>query len=179
MAQQLKRIVRAELPNVLIEDLKVFLDKEGDSIDLIGPDVTGKPMRTLEAVCRSISLDTLLSLGHLTLWDENGVQLTGTTMLQATNLATMVNGSGGTTITGLKTGSINVPNGSDNVSVVFDVAFDDENYSILGTLKNDDDTEPSIYSHVIDAKSKYGFTVLFIGEMDSVNYYFEWAAASE
>lgn len=136
MAQVLKRIVRSETPNVLIEDLKVFLDKVGDSIDLIGPDVAGKPMRSLEAVCRSISLDNLISLGHLTLWDENGTLLDTDTALKATNLDTIYSTEEATTIS-LDTSDFDslLSSSDDTVQKAID-KLDDIARSVIDTVTN-------------------------------------------
>jgi len=94
MAQLLKRIIRAEIPNVILQDLHIHLKRKGDSIDLIGPDVKGRPIRTLEEVCRSVPLDNLIADGSLTLWDEDGTQLSGLTAKRATNLATLNDSTG-------------------------------------------------------------------------------------
>ena len=92
--QQLKRIIRAETPNVILQDLHIHLRRAGDSIDLLALDADGKPLRSIEEVCDSKPLDDLVSLGYLTLWDEDGVQLTGTDALRATNLATLHDSTG-------------------------------------------------------------------------------------
>ena len=174
MAQVLKRIVKSETPNVLIEDLKVFIDNVGDSIDLIGPDVTGKPMRTLEAVCRSISLDNLISLGHLTLWDENGAQLTSADASNATNLATLANGGSGGTSTTTKRGSEAIADDTDSISITFSTAYGDNIYSVVVSIRNETDAEPSIYSWGIEDKLATGFTLALSGKTDSANYILEW-----
>ena len=174
MAQVLKRIVRSETPKVLIEDLKVFLSNVGDSINLIGPDVRGSPMRTLEAVCRSISLDNLIALGHLTLWDENGVQLTSADASNATNLATLANGGSGGTSTTTKRGSEAIADDTDSISVTFSTAYNDNVYSVVVNIRNETDTEPSIYSWGIENKLSTGFTLALSGKTDSANYILEW-----
>jgi len=96
MSQILCRIVRAEVNGVLIQDLGVFLRNAGDSVDLLAYDATGQPRkkRTLEEITKSVNLDRLISQGKLTLWDENGNQLTGTTAVRATNLATLADSTG-------------------------------------------------------------------------------------
>ena len=171
MTQVLKRIVRAEISGVLIEDLKVFLKRSGDSIDLIGPDVLGKPIRTLEEVCRSISLDSLLSLGHLTLWDENGDQITGTDMSRATNLSTLIDSG-----VGINTGSASIAVDENSLSITFGTAFSYDDYTVVVNLRNYVDDPPSIYTWSIQAKTSTGFTVLFSGPTDSANYIVEWVA---
>lgn len=116
MAQILKRIVVAQRPNVLIEDLHpkdsnrgVFLRRVGDARDLLAPDATGKSFFTIEQVTASKSLDNLVKRGHLKLYDENGTELdnaAGGQAERATNLATLkdvdeatgTGGSGGHTI---------------------------------------------------------------------------------
>lgn len=97
MAQLLKRIVVAQKPNILIEDLGpsgVFLRNQGDARDLLSQFLDGKNRFrfTLEQVCNSRSLDNLIKRGHVKLFDENGTELNnaaGGTAERATNLATL------------------------------------------------------------------------------------------
>jgi len=89
MAQLLKRIIRAEIPNVILQDLHIHLKRKGDSIDLLALDVQGNPIRSLERICASAPLDALIKAGKLSLWDEHGHQLTGVDIEKATNLATL------------------------------------------------------------------------------------------
>lgn len=175
MSQVLRRIVRAETSNVLIEDLKVFLDRKGDSIDLIGPDVTGKPMRTLEEVCRSISLDNLISLGHLTLWDENGNQVPLSLTENATNLATLYN-SGTGSPTEIKRGSEGIAFDTNSISITFSTPYLDDIYSVVVNIRNETDPEPSVYSWGVENKTSTGFTLGLSGKTDSANYILEWIA---
>lgn len=97
MVQVLKRIVRAEIPAVLIEDLGVFLRHKGDSRDLLAADYKNRTRFTVQQICKSNSLDNLVKRGFLTLWDEDGLQITGDEEIEkATNVATLRNsGSGG------------------------------------------------------------------------------------
>lgn len=95
--QQLKRIVVAVNGPVLIPDLKVFLRSKGDSRDLLATEVTGATRISLSDLTESNDLDSLIQIGELDLYDENGNKLTGVTALRATNLATLNDstGSGG------------------------------------------------------------------------------------
>jgi len=97
MSNLLKRIVVSQVPNVLIEDLSIILRGKGDSINLLEPDVKGRPKRTLEQISHSTSLDRLVKAGKLKLYDENGTELTGTDALKATEVATLhdITSSGG------------------------------------------------------------------------------------
>ena len=97
MSTILKRIVVSQVPNVLIEDLSILLRAKGDSINLLEPDVKGRPKRTLEQISHSTSLDGLVKAGKLKLYDENGLELTGTDALRATEVATLhdITSSGG------------------------------------------------------------------------------------
>ena len=89
MSELLKRIVIAQKPAVLIEDLGLFLRHQGDAINLLAPDIKGRPVRTMEQICASRSLDTLVQNGALKLYDENGIELNGLDARMATNLATL------------------------------------------------------------------------------------------
>jgi len=97
MAQLLKRIVVAQKPNILIEDLGpsgVFLRNQGDARDLLSQFVDGKNRYkfTLQDVCSSRSLDNLIKRGHIKLYDERGTELNSTSggsAERATNLATL------------------------------------------------------------------------------------------
>jgi hypothetical protein len=94
--QVLKRIVRAEVPAVLIPDLKVFLRNVGDSRDLLAPNVYNQVIFTLSEICESNDLDVLIKSGKLTLWDESGQIVGNTTIERATNVATLrESGTGG------------------------------------------------------------------------------------
>jgi len=75
-----------------------------------------------------------------------------------------------------QSGRVNIPNGQDNISVVFDSAFDDTNYSIGLSLVNTVDNPPQIYSYIITNKLTTGFTVLFSSAMNTSNYVLEYIA---
>ena len=94
MAQLLKRIVVSQRSNVLIEDLGVFFRNRGDSRDLLGNTLPGKNYTkfSLEKICSSRSLDSLVKSGHLKIFDENGTELSsvsGGSGERSTNLATL------------------------------------------------------------------------------------------
>ena len=67
--------------------------------------------------------------------------------------------------------------GISNQVVTFDISFPDTNYSVITGLTNELDLESSIYTMVVRAKTKDGFTVYFSDCMDSDNYILEWSAA--
>ena len=98
MAEILKRIIKSSVPNVFISDLGIFLQRAGDSLNLLAPDIKGRPIRTLQDVCASVDLDNLLRRTNppITLWDENGQQITGDNIQKSTNLATLLNSGTGT-----------------------------------------------------------------------------------
>jgi len=108
----LKRIIKAENNLVILQDLQIRL-RRGESINLLAPDIKGRTIRTLEDICESTSLDNLIKSGDLTLWDENGIQLTSLTALRATNIATLkdVDEATGTGGTGTATYLINADGG--------------------------------------------------------------------
>jgi len=72
-------------------------------------------------------------------------------------------------------GRINVPNGASQVSVVFGAALSNNNYTVNATLQNVADSPPSIYAFIVSATISGGFTVTFMGDMDSANYYLNWS----
>lgn len=69
-----------------------------------------------------------------------------------------------------------IPNGAEEISVTFASAFNDSNYSLTTDIQNTVDSKPSAYSTVISAKSNSGFTVIFSGDIDSMNYKLNWLA---
>jgi hypothetical protein len=175
-------MIQVKQPEIRIpEDLKIFLDRKGDSINLIGPDVKGKPLRSLEKVCASISLDSLVKSGKLTLWDQEGTQITGSDIERATNLATLLYSgqNSETTVTGVKSGTIAIDSNSDTIDVAFGSAFSSTDYSIIINIRNNIDDPPSIYSWHITEKTKFGFTAKLSGVTDSANYVLEWVAIVE
>ena len=176
MSEILKIIVKSEIPNVLIEDSGVFLDNKGDSIDLIGKDVRGKPFRSLEKVCSSISLDNLVKLGYLTLWNKDGIQMIGLNIEKLTNLATIYNTENSESI---KKGTNAILNGVDSLGIIFNSSFGSSLYSVVANIKNNIDPSSSIYSWNIIEKNEYGFTVKLSGVTDSANYCVEWVAVKE
>lgn len=96
MAQLLKRIVVAQRSNVVISDLGtgVYLKNTGDSIDLLNRKINNESVVrfTLEQICRSRSLDSLLKTGYIKIYDENNKELSilsGESGERSTNLATL------------------------------------------------------------------------------------------
>jgi hypothetical protein len=69
-----------------------------------------------------------------------------------------------------------IPNGADNVSVTFPRTFNDSDYTLTTDIENTVDSKPSAFASVISAKSNSGFTVIFSGDIDSVNYKLNWLA---
>jgi len=96
MAELLKRIIEARVPNVFINDLKVKLRNVGDSIDLLTFQKPDGTRYGLEDLAASRDLDSSIASGHVYLYNEDGTLLTGTNAQQATNLSTLYDaGSGG------------------------------------------------------------------------------------
>jgi len=127
MSELLKRIIVAQIDNVLIEDLGekgVFLRKKGDSRDLLSQYVVGKNKFkfTLQDICSSRSLDNLIKRGHLKLYDENGNELgndAGGDAEKSTNLATLkdvydnIGGNNSSSINDLNDVTVNSPEDGD------------------------------------------------------------------
>ena len=88
ISQILKRIIKAEKQNVVIGDLRISL-KLGESIDLLGRNFKGEQFRTMEQICKSVDLDLAIENEEVTLWDENGNNLTGIDALNATDIASI------------------------------------------------------------------------------------------
>lgn len=76
----------------------------------------------------------------------------------------------------LKTASEELESGNDEINVTFDEPFADSNYVINITMINTTDSNPSIYSFIVTAKSTTGFTVKFSDTIDSTNYLIDWTA---
>lgn len=146
MSQILKRIIKSTVNNVLIQDLGVFLRNSGDSVDLLAYDATGQPRkkRTLEEITKSVNLDRLVSQGKVTLWNEDGVQLTGTTAVRATNLATLADS------TGSGTGTSDVDDHED-LSDMPDTSGANTNHDTryVAKVQNDTPTTPTPFEGMI------------------------------
>jgi hypothetical protein len=48
------------------------------------------------------------------------------------------------------------------------------NYTVNVTMENTVDSPPSVYAFIVSAKTSSSFTVVFMGDMDSANYYINW-----
>lgn len=112
MAELLKRILTANRPNVFISDLQVRLRRSGESVDLLKlkrQSIKSQPVQiTLDDIANSKDLDTALAAGFVTLTDQDGIVLSTTEAIRATNLLTLheldgadTGGGGSTTLIGL------------------------------------------------------------------------------
>ena len=91
----LKRIARAEVDNVAIDDLQVFLPNAGDSVDMMEVDIIGRPKKTLEQIGDSLDLQALMAKTppDVTVWDEDGYQLIGDDVGRETNIFSLEGGA--------------------------------------------------------------------------------------
>jgi len=71
-----------------------------------------------------------------------------------------------------------IPNGVAQVSVGF-ADIGDTDYIVNATMANTTDSPPSIYAYIVSATTTSGFTVSFIGDMDSANYVLHWSVLRE
>lgn len=69
-----------------------------------------------------------------------------------------------------------IPNGADSVSVTFPKTFNDSDYTLTTDIENTVDSKPSAFASIISAKSNSGFTVIFSGDIDTLNYKLNWLA---
>lgn len=76
-------------------------------------------------------------------------------------------------ILNLKSGSINIPLGTDQVDVVFDKPLNNE-YNLLLTISNIVDSNPSLVASMIKSKSNSGFTAKLSAKVNTNNYNLEW-----
>ena len=67
-------------------------------------------------------------------------------------------------------GIASLSNGVSAVNIIYDQAQVDEVYSLVTQLRNEVDSPPSIYNHIVTSKTALGFSVLFSGILDSGNY---------
>jgi len=75
-----------------------------------------------------------------------------------------------------KYGVKDIPNGVDSISVVFSSNFLDADYTLITDLENTVDSNRSEYGMVVSTKVSSGFTVVFSGDIDSLNYKLNWLA---
>lgn len=96
MAELLKRIIVAQVPNVYISDISVSLKRKGDAVDLLKlTDQRGR-LFPVEKIAASRDLDNAVANGSVKLFDENGNELSGIEAQKATNLSTLRDsGTGG------------------------------------------------------------------------------------
>ena len=76
-------------------------------------------------------------------------------------------------------GRQSIADAASTVSVVFGTALPNTNYTISCVMENLSDSPPSIYAHIVYAKATTGFSVAFIGEMDSANYILNWSVIAD
>jgi len=67
-------------------------------------------------------------------------------------------------------GVVTLTNGAVSASILYDQPQVDSVYALTTQLRNEVDSPPSIYSHIITSKTKFGFDVRFSGLIDSINY---------
>ena len=134
----LKRIARAEVNSVVIEDLQVFLANAGDSVDMMEVDVIGRPKRTLEQIGASTDLVTLMAKTppDVTVWDENGYQLIGDDVGRESNIFSL-EGSGVNQV-GSLTDRNNISDSIRVQGMLVYVVLEDEYYRLNSPLTNDD-----------------------------------------
>jgi hypothetical protein len=75
MATIQQRILRAEVPFIVINDLRIYLEKVGDTVDLLATDFGGNPIRTIDEIQNSQTLINLINSGKATLLDGDGYKL--------------------------------------------------------------------------------------------------------
>ena len=75
-------------------------------------------------------------------------------------------------------GRESIANGASTVSVTFaDLGHTD--YTVNATMENTSDSPPSIYAYIVSARVSTGFTVTFMGDMDSANYVLNWSVIED
>jgi len=72
-----------------------------------------------------------------------------------------------------------IANGASTVSVTFAAALANTNYTVNATMENTADSPPSIYAFIVSAKTTTGFTVTFMGDIDSANYRLNWTVIED
>lgn len=68
-----------------------------------------------------------------------------------------------------------ITNGSSQVTITFSTALSNTNYTVNATLENTTDSPSSIYAFIVSSKTTTGFTVTFMGDIDSANYVLNWS----
>lgn len=77
-----------------------------------------------------------------------------------------------------QSGIHDITNGSATATITFDPPLPDSNYRLILELVNTVDSPPTVYSMVVESKSKTGFTVRLSGSVDSGNFELHWSAFS-
>lgn len=77
-----------------------------------------------------------------------------------------------------ESGKVSLANGISSRYVVFANPFPNIDYVITHGISNVIDLYPSIYASIVSSKTINGFTIDFIGNIDTDNYYLEWVATS-
>lgn len=75
-----------------------------------------------------------------------------------------------------KDGFIFIPNTQNYVDVLFDEAFDTDNYSVRVDITNGIDATPDMFCYIITNKTASGFRVQLSSPVTSPNYKAEWSA---
>lgn len=101
---------------------------------------------------------------------------TGGIGIQGTVGATGGTGATGSqgSVTGVKTGQLELSSGIINITVTFAEAYSDVNYSIGYSVVNIIDSNPSSYGMVVSSKTASGFIITLSGFTDSSNYVLNW-----
>jgi len=76
-------------------------------------------------------------------------------------------------------GSEAIPSDSTEVTVVLPLTCSAANYSVVVSLGNNIDANPSFYAYDIIEKTSSSFTVRFSSPLDSSNYFLDWSVCTE
>jgi len=101
--------------------------------------------------------------------------VSGIDPVQASDLATKNYVDNRTTYRIYEHGRQAISNGSSQVTVTFSTALSNTNYTVNVSLENTTDSPPSIYAFIVSSKTTTGFTVTFMGDIDSANYVLNWS----
>ena len=71
--------------------------------------------------------------------------------------------------------SVNIGSGSNLISINLEETMSNTDYTVIASIQNSLDGDPSKYMWIITEKTTSSFSVLFSEEVDSDNYVFEWA----
>jgi len=70
--------------------------------------------------------------------------------------------------------TVEIPNGTSEINVLYDVAQETLDYSLVINIFNEVDSAPSIIPYIVTHKSLNGFGVKFSDSFDSDNYFLTW-----